>query len=218
MMINKELQDLVWSILPKEFKEEVKRCYQYALKYHKDDDMQRGALDTFEHLFGEHNLTSDAESEELPTIPRKKVQLLYKAFRDEEAELNRDNCRLSVSGLASVRAFDYFALFGEKCLPDKKPGPDLAKLKEMLDKSLASETKESLNAWLDEQEKKGYHITIDTFYPSYLNGSRDFKDNHYQCTVVKLNGGNRTEINYFPTYEEALKAGVEVALEKIIDN
>lgn len=73
-----------------------------------------------------------------------------------------------------------------------------------------------VQTWL--REKKGYHITIDTFYPSYLNGSRDFKDNHYQCTVVRLNGGNRTEINYFPTYEEALKAGVEVALEKIIND
>ena len=72
-----------------------------------------------------------------------------------------------------------------------------------------------VQTWL--REKKGYHITIDTFYPSYLKGSHDFKDNHYQCTVVKLMGGNRTEVNYFPTYEDALKAGVEVALGKIIN-
>lgn len=59
--MNKELQDKVWSILQKEFKEEAKKDYQYAVKDRNRSVLQRGASDTLEHFFGIHNLTSDIE-------------------------------------------------------------------------------------------------------------------------------------------------------------
>lgn len=58
-IMNKELIDRTWSILPKEFKEEVRQIYQ-------ETDNGWIAGDMLEEIFGEHNLTSDAEGEEMP--------------------------------------------------------------------------------------------------------------------------------------------------------
>ena len=50
-----ELQNKVWSILPKEFKEEVKRMHRIA-----DSDVdQMIVMITLENVFGHQNLTSD---------------------------------------------------------------------------------------------------------------------------------------------------------------
>lgn len=56
--MTKELQDLVWSILPKEFKEEVKNQFQIAI-----DSKAYNVKYTLGYLFGDHNLTSNAEGE-----------------------------------------------------------------------------------------------------------------------------------------------------------
>ena len=68
--MTKELQDHVWSILPKEFKEEVKEIYSNAITYHPCGYNHK--TDLLKYLFGRHNLTSDAVEEEMLTVPRKK--------------------------------------------------------------------------------------------------------------------------------------------------
>lgn len=54
--MNRELQDKAWAVLPKEFREEVKKQYDIAT-----DSEQHYTLCTLEYLFGIHNLTSDIE-------------------------------------------------------------------------------------------------------------------------------------------------------------
>lgn len=69
-----ELQNKVWSILPKEFKEEVKEIYSNAITYHPCGYNHK--TDLLKYLFGRHNLISDAEGEEMLTVPRKKVTIV----------------------------------------------------------------------------------------------------------------------------------------------
>lgn len=96
--MNKTLQDNVWSILPKEFKEEVKKEY-----YH--DDSNPFELAQLEAIFGYHNLTSDAEGEEMLIISRKEVQEQYQMYRN----------------MGMIKRLDaLMRLFGSKCLPDEK--------------------------------------------------------------------------------------------------
>lgn len=67
------------------------------------------------YALGKHDL-SNSKGEELLTVPRMKVQRIYAGFKEREAERDTDNCGLTVSDLANVRAFDMFILFGDKCL------------------------------------------------------------------------------------------------------
>lgn len=69
-----ELQNKVWSILPKEFKEEVKEIYSNAITYHPCGYNHK--TDLLKYLFGRHNLIFDAEGEEMLTVPRKKVTIV----------------------------------------------------------------------------------------------------------------------------------------------
>lgn len=101
--MNKELIDRIWKILPAEFKEEVKKKYKYAYA-HYSLYVQRGAADTLEQLFGHHNLTSDAEGEEMLCVSRKQVLEMYSVF--EKFKDKDDTC------------FNLATLFGSKCLPD----------------------------------------------------------------------------------------------------
>lgn len=74
--MNKELQDLAWSVLPKEFKEEVKKEYHRILNGSWSvSSYLRGRLRILREIFGIHNLTSDNEkiSEPKPSEPRFKV-------------------------------------------------------------------------------------------------------------------------------------------------
>ena len=107
--MTKELQDYAWSILPKEFKEEVKRLYRIA-----DSDVdQMIAMIMLENVFGLHNLTSDAEGEELLTCEKYKV---------EEA-LNYCDELDSISGSHNMLNWGkqiIAHLFGFKCLLDAR--------------------------------------------------------------------------------------------------
>lgn len=102
--MNKELSDAAWRVLPSEFKEEVKKEWKTANNEERlsHDAFLRGCYSTMRLLFGLHNLTSDAEGEEMLTVSRKRVQ---------DAYLNCD------------RYFCYEGmlehLFGSKCLPDE---------------------------------------------------------------------------------------------------
>lgn len=102
MIMNKTAQDLAWNCLLLEVKKEVKRQYQIATnakEYYTEC--------TLEYLFGRHNLTSDAEGEELLTVPRSKVTELYRKFK-------KDGSNACLYAAATLDA-----LFGSKCLPDE---------------------------------------------------------------------------------------------------
>lgn len=72
--MTKELSDLAWSLLPKEFKEEVKNYYDNS------PVLGVNAVLLLENLFGIHNLTSDAEGEdEMLCASRKEIQQLVAA-------------------------------------------------------------------------------------------------------------------------------------------
>lgn len=124
-MIDKETQRIAWSCLPKEFKEEVKKEYAKCMAIDIDDNpnlpayavesaTSRRAL--LEMLFGEHNLTSDAEGEEMLVVKAETVRNMYAAnerikvdFLDKETSEASDH-------INHVLRF----LFGSKCLPDEK--------------------------------------------------------------------------------------------------
>lgn len=102
-----ELQNKVWSILPKEFKEEVKEIYSNAITYHPCGYNHK--TDLLKYLFGRHNLTSKAEGEELLTCEKYKV---------EEA-LNYCDELDSISGSHNMLNWGeqmIAYLFGSKCL------------------------------------------------------------------------------------------------------
>lgn len=121
--MNKTLQDNVWSILPKEFKDEVKRMYRIA-----DSDVdQMIATIMLENVFGIHNLTSDAEGEEMLTAMKWKVQEQYANYNKE---LQHDGLRHIEYEKAKEVVKVLYYLFGSKCLRDetcnvasKEPNP-----------------------------------------------------------------------------------------------
>ena len=72
--MTKELQALAWSVLPKEFKEEVKFEYHRVATKASKEEYDLGFMHAHEGMFGSHNLTSDAEGEEMLTVSRKRPQ------------------------------------------------------------------------------------------------------------------------------------------------
>lgn len=113
--MNKELQDLVWSILPKEFKEEVKKMYKVAQSYIIGDVEinARVCESVLLELFGRHNLNSDAEGEEMLTVPRSKVQHQY-----NRAVQLQDDSDFKWNFVGDQIARVLIGLFFSKCLPD----------------------------------------------------------------------------------------------------
>lgn len=121
--MTKELQDHVWSVLPKEFKEEVKRMWSVevdcATKYHSELHKHRTSL--LYELFGEHlhwqnNLTSDADGEEeLLTVQRSKV---IDIFTQNTILLSEGHSEY-LSGYYNGKCHVLKDLFGSKCLPDE---------------------------------------------------------------------------------------------------
>ena len=131
--MNKELQDIAWSVLPKEFKEEVKKYYKtlheqyidYAglhLENAKAKVQER--IVTLEYFFGIHNLTSDAEGEEMLYVNRKKIQEVY---RQNKEEINRENVSSSDRDCYETVNEVLKTLFGSKCLPDELNEDNFAK-------------------------------------------------------------------------------------------
>lgn len=106
-----ELQNKVWSILPKEFKEEVKRMHRIA-----DSDVdQMIVMITLENVFGHQNLTSDAEGEETLICEKSKVQRAYNTSREIVKAENPDSLMYSMhTQIMCVLE----SIFGSKCLSD----------------------------------------------------------------------------------------------------
>ena len=118
--MNKELQDLAWRCLPREFREEVKNvaqryiCRALAL-FGKERQLANKYYDDFINLFGRHNLTSDAEGEEMLTVPRKRVEKIF------VGQMEVQKCTLLETIIhceAAAKTELLYTLFGSKCLPD----------------------------------------------------------------------------------------------------
>lgn len=125
--MNKELQDLTWSLLPREFKEEVKRVANNFSRrtsgiLGRERTLAETFLNEFIDLFGRHNLTSDAEGEEMLTVPRKKVQELFNEYQ-ELYEKFKGKCHDKEVALRVSHFYGKMCalsdLFGSKCLPDE---------------------------------------------------------------------------------------------------
>lgn len=104
--MNTKLQNKAWSALPKEFKEEVKKEYRKGYVCE--------TLTMLITLFGHHNLTSDAEEEEMLTVKRSDVINEF----DKLHKLSYKAADLQL-GLNAFRT-----LFGSKCLPDEDARED----------------------------------------------------------------------------------------------
>lgn len=119
--MDKTTQDLAWSVLPKEFKEEVKRV---ANIYNWRTSMMLGGeralastfLNEFIKLFGRHNLTSDAEGvDEMLYVKAKTIHEMYAAnmriMTDFRGKIDGINADLINHVLRQ--------LFGAKCRPNE---------------------------------------------------------------------------------------------------
>ena len=115
--MNKELSDRAWACLPREFKEEVKKEY-YDCK-HCNADACAIELET---VFGEHNLTSDAEGEEMLTCEKSRVQQQYK-----RASQLKDDSDPKWEFVGDQIEQVLIGLFGANCLPDELIEDDFAK-------------------------------------------------------------------------------------------
>lgn len=114
--MNTELQNKVWSILPKEFKEEVKKEY-YDCK-HCNADACAIELET---VFGKHNLTSDTEGEEILTVSRKEVRSIYDHAIGLITKTRTEDENYKLAMLEKTLMEE---LFGSKCLPDEDAHED----------------------------------------------------------------------------------------------
>lgn len=105
--MNKELQDLTWSVLPKEFKEEVKKIYLNAVEHHPCGYNHK--TDLLKYLFGIHNLTSDAEGED--NLQERLWNMLSPRLQTYCLNMG---CTSHDGNVEDVLEH----LFGSKCLPD----------------------------------------------------------------------------------------------------
>ena len=127
-----ELQNKVWPILPKEFKEKVKKKYARCVKIDADDNPNLPAyavksaisrMTLLEKLFGHHNLTSDAEGEEILTCEKSKAMQLYSHLLDlveneRISEHYSEWCDLEREYIALFGENVFADYFGSKCMPD----------------------------------------------------------------------------------------------------
>lgn len=126
--MDKQLQDLAWSVLPKEFKEEVKKMFEEDKK-HPEIHTTCGITTAYHNnmgqrlidLFGLHNLASDAEGEEeMLCVSRKRVQKMYAHYDKISNDPNRPKDHIeSVYEYADGITIALDNLFGSKCLPDE---------------------------------------------------------------------------------------------------
>lgn len=118
--MNKELQDLAWRCLPREFREEVKNVtqrysYRALALFGKERQLANKFYDDFINLFGRHNLTSDAEGEdEMLCVSRKDMQFYYQYYKTKRESGSSAEQKAYYKGRAKV----LLDLFGTKCLPD----------------------------------------------------------------------------------------------------
>ena len=108
-----ELIDKAWACLPKEFKEEVNEIYHNAVVRHPCGYNHK--TDLLKYLFGHHNLTSDAEGEEMLMCEKSKIQKVYNTSREIVKAENPDSLMYSMHTQIMCILEN---IFGSKCLPD----------------------------------------------------------------------------------------------------
>lgn len=113
--MNKELIDKAWACLPRDFKEKVKFEYHRVATKARKEEYDLGFMHAHEGMFGIHNLTSDAEGEEMLTAMKWKVQEQYANYNKE---LKHDGLRHIEYEKAKEVVKVLYYLFGSKCLPD----------------------------------------------------------------------------------------------------
>lgn len=112
-MTNIQAQNQAWKYAPKAFREAVKKLFAERF----------GAISTYgnimSEIFGKHNLTSDADGEEMLTVSRKRVQEMYAHYDKISNDPNRPKDYIeSVYEYADGVTIALYDLFGSKCLPD----------------------------------------------------------------------------------------------------
>lgn len=130
--MNKELSDRVWKILPKEFKEEVKKMFEEDKK-HPEIHTTCGITTAYHNnmgqrlidLFGLHNLTSDAEGEVMLTVSANTVR----AYKENIDKYLPSAYSAYDKGFWTGQKAVFEDLFGSKCLTDKGPKPAEPKFK-----------------------------------------------------------------------------------------
>lgn len=110
--MNRKQQDLAWSVLPKEFKEEVKKMFQKDIN--TCNNMNQAMRCILVDIFGLHNLTSDAEGEEMLTVSRKDVVELYQEVQKTISSCKGTELAMQSIGIKNV----LWSFFGSNCLPD----------------------------------------------------------------------------------------------------
>lgn len=164
--MNKELQDKNWAVLTKEFKEEVKREFQFVNNEERlpHDAILKGGYSTMVLLFGIHNLISDAEGEEMLICEKSKVQEVYKTSKEIVNNEQYGTCQYSMHTKIICVLEN---LFGSKCLLDEEPKPSEPKYK-VGDKVRISCIDEDGRIWND------LHDRIVTVKSAYLNSDNRF--------------------------------------------
>lgn len=110
-MIDKQTQDQAWAALSFGQRQYAHNIYRVSLsKYIKE---------ILETLYGKHNLTSDAEPEEMCVISKTNVEALHseihKAIMDAH---DADDWQDAAHYILDVLPRSFEHLFGSKCLPD----------------------------------------------------------------------------------------------------
>lgn len=195
--MDKTLQDLAWSCLPKEFKEEVKKEYRKGYVCE--------TLTMLITLFGHHNLTSDAEEEGMLTVSRKRVREMYAA----NERIKADSPDKETAHISDHINHVLKHLFGSKCLPDNvESSEDNVESSEPNVDSLPQNPTENCN--------KANHISTDDSKPAeptdfgrevnfptknnlaiYLKKSKN-RDNRLQIAAMAMQGilSNGNAIQY----------------------
>lgn len=178
--MNKELIDHVWKhYLPKEFKEEVKKIYYNFLIKSTISQYDSGIMETLVSLFGIHNLTSDAEGEEILTCKKSKVQAVYKTSKEIVNNEQYGTCQYSMHTQIMCVLEN---LFGSKCLPDEKD--DCKKFTKRLDDTLEGDIKEPFKEWYDknysnvEKLEKNGEVEPKPAEPKFKPGDKVLKKDH----------------------------------------
>lgn len=157
--MDKELIDIAWRCLPRDFREEVKK------EWKKTDN--NTAKWTIEYFFSKHNLTPDAEGEgEVLYVSRKKVQELY----DLVYEIYADGTKEWYQGYMKAM----HDLFGSKCLPDEG---QFAKSANCLDPKPAEPT------CTDDCKSQDHFVVHHEMVDDII--SRDF-DNHNRLHIAAM--------------------------------
>lgn len=115
--MNKELQDLAWSLLPKAFKEEVKYEYRRVATKVIKSNYDLGFMNAHEGMYGHHNLTSDAEGEGEEMLIVNRSQLMD-AFNSAKIIGSSKMSSKMLAEAANMCINTFKDLFGSKCLPD----------------------------------------------------------------------------------------------------